>query len=264
MLRSLYTAATGMEAQQLKMDTISNNLANASTTGYKRARPDFEDLLSETIHGSGSPNSLGGNAPAPLEVGLGVRPSSTSHSQAQGDPQLTQNPTDFLINGQGYFRVQRPNGEYAYTRSGNFTIDANSRLVTQHGEIVEPQITIPSDADHSSLLLDPQTGIMTVKVTGKTDPVQVGTLEISVFPNTNGLTSIGNNLLIETEASGPPMQEKVGEGAAGVIEQGQLETANVKAVEEMIDMITTQRAYEMNSKVIQTADQMLQKLTSLR
>jgi flagellar basal-body rod protein FlgG len=261
MLRSLYTAATGMEAQQLKMDVIANNLSNANTTGFKRTRAEFEDLLAETITPAGVPTQQGGARPAPLQVGLGVKPVATTRSFGQGDLVDTQNPLDFAIEGNGFFRVQRPNGELAYTRAGNFRIDANGQLQTQRGEMVEPGITVPHDATQVSVRPD---GTVSAKTPGRDDMVELGRLELTLFPNPGALESIGGNLLAANAASGVPYHVKPGEQGSGAITQGFLESSNVKAVEEMIDMITTQRGYELNSKVIQTADQMLQKLTNLR
>jgi flagellar basal-body rod protein FlgG len=261
MLRSLYTAATGMEAQQVKMDVIAHNLANTNTTGFKRNRAEFEDLLSETIRGAGAPNAQGGGPPAPLQVGLGVRTGATTRSLAQGDMLNTQNPLDLAIGGAGFFRVQRPSGELAYTRAGNLQVDATGRLCTQQGFVIEPGITIPHDATQVSIRAD---GTVSATVPGHDQPTEVGQIDLAMFANPTGLESIGDNLLVETAASGSALVSKPGTDGAGTLTQGALEGANVKAVEEMIDMITTQRAYEMNSKVIQTADQMLQKLTSLR
>jgi flagellar basal-body rod protein FlgG len=261
MLRSLYTAATGMEAQQLRMDVISNNLANASTTGFKKTRAEFEDLLSETIRGAGAPAAQGGADPAPLQVGLGVRTGGTTRAFAQGDAVNTGNPLDLAIEGAGFFRVQRASGDYAYTRAGNFAVDATGRLVTQHGEVVEPGITVPPDATAVTIKPD---GTVTATVAGRPDPNTLGQLELSTFTNPAGLTSLGNNLFAATPASGDPVTSKPGEQGTGTLAQGMLEGANVKAVEEMIDMIACQRAYELNSKIIQTADQMLQRLTSIR
>jgi len=261
MLRSLYTAATGMEAQQLKMDTIANNLANANTTGFKRTRAEFQDLLSETIVQARPAGPRGGGQPAPLQVGLGVRTGSTTRSMSQGDMIGTQNPYDLAIEGGGYFRIQRSNGEIAFTRAGNFRVDETGRLVTQRGELVEPGITVPPDT--TALTVRPD-GIVLAKVASRTEPVELGQLELTTFTNPGALEAIGNNLFQPTAASGQELRLKPGEQGTGTLSQGFLEGANVKAVEEMIDMISTQRAYEMNSKVIQTADQMLQRLTSLR
>ncbi len=261
MLRSLYTAATGMEAQQLKMDVISNNLANTSTTGFKKQRAEFEDLLSDTLRGAAAPDPRGGTSPSPLQVGLGVRTGGTTRSFSQGDLTTTNNPLDVAIAGAGFFRVTRPSGDYAYTRAGNLQLDATGRLCTQRGELVDPAITVPTDATQLTIQQD---GTVLATVPGKTAPETIGQLQLFTFPNAGGLEAIGGNLLVETVGSGQAVQAQPGQLGAGTLSQGFLEGANVKAVEEMIDMISTQRAYELNSKVIQTADQMLQRLTNLR
>lgn len=262
MMRSLYTAATGMDAQQTKMDTIANNLANANTTGFKKSRADFEDLLSETIRSSAAPTAQGGAPPVPVQVGLGVRTASTTRSFSQGDYAETGNPLDLAIQGAGLFRVTRPNGELAYTRAGNLKIDAEGRLVTQRGELIEPQITVPRDATGLSIS---EHGVISVETSNSQGrPTEVGQLELAIFANPAGLEAIGGNLFIETSASGAPLIGRPGEQGTGTVTQGALESSNVKAVEEMVAMISTQRSYELNSKVIQTADQMLQKLTNLR
>jgi flagellar basal-body rod protein FlgG len=261
MLRSLYTAATGMDAQQTKLDVVAHNLANASTNGYKKTRADFQDLLSETIRSATAPTAGGGSQPAPLQVGLGVRTVSTSRSMAQGDMVSTENPFDVAIEGAGFFRIQRGNGEIAFTRDGAFRLDGSGRLVTQLGELVDPGITVPADATKVTIKGD---GSVLATLPGRTEPSEVGILQLTTFTNPTGLESMGNNLLRATAASGDPISVRPGEQGAGTLSQGYLENANVKAVEEMINMITTQRAYEMNSKVIQSADQMLQRLTQLR
>jgi flagellar basal-body rod protein FlgG len=261
MLRSLYTAATGMEAEQLKMDTIANNLANVNTTAFKRTRAEFQDLLSETIVQATPAGPQGGGQPGPLQVGLGVRTGTTTRSMAAGDRINTQNQYDLAIDGAGYFRVQRPNGDVAYTRAGNLRIDQTGRLVTQSGDMIEPNITVPTET--LSVTVRPD-GTVLAQLPGRTDPQELGQLELTTFTNPGALQSIGNNLLQPTAASGQELRQKPGEQGLGTLSQGFLEGANVKAVEEMIDMITTQRSYEMNSKVITTADQMLQRLTNLR
>jgi flagellar basal-body rod protein FlgG len=261
MLRSLYTAATGMEAQQTKMDVIAHNLANTSTTGFKKNRAEFEDLLSDTIRSSGTPNAQGGTAPASLQVGLGVRTIATTKSFQAGDMINSNNPLDLAIEGNGFFRIQRTNGDFAYTRAGNFRVDATGRICTQDGLIVEPGITVPQE---TTALTIKQDGTVEAKIPGREDAQQLGQIELSMFANPGGLDSIGGNLFVQTAASGQAINIKPGEQSAGTLSQGFLEGSNVQAVEEMIDMISTQRAYEMNSKVIQSADQMLQKLTSLR
>jgi flagellar basal-body rod protein FlgG len=261
MLRSLYTAATGMDAQQTRLDVIAHNLANTNTSGFKRARADFEDLLSETIRSATAPTAQGGGRPEPLQVGLGVRTSTTTRSFSQGDMNNTENPLDLAIEGNGLFRVQRANGDYAYTRAGNFRTDATGRIVTQQGEVLDPGMTIPPDAQ--SLTIRPD-GTVLVTIPGRAEPSELGTIQLALFTNPGGLEAMGGNLFQATAASGEPMVVRAGEQGAGHISQGFLEGANVKAVTEMVDMITTQRAYEMNSKVIQSADQMLQRLTQLR
>jgi flagellar basal-body rod protein FlgG len=261
MLRSLYTAATGMEAQQLKMDTISNNLANTNTTGFKKVRAEFEDLFSETLRGASAPEAGGGGEPSPLQVGLGVRTGSTQRSFAQGDMLNTQNPMDVAIEGAGFLKVQRPSGELAYTRAGNLRVDGQGRITTQRGEVLDPEVTVP--AETTALTIRPD-GTVLAKVSGSEEAQEVGQLELTVFTNPAGLEALGGNLFSASSAAGEAVHTRPGEQGAGTLAQGYLEGANVKAVEEMIDMIATQRAYEMNSKVIQTADQMLQRLTSLR
>lgn len=261
MLRSLYTAATGMEAQQLKMDVTAHNLANTSTTGFKKERAEFEDLMSEQLRAPGAANGNIPGAPTGLEVGLGVRPAATTRSFAQGDFLNTQNPLDVAIEGTGFFAIRQPSGELAYTRAGNLRVDAGGRLVTQNGDPFEPDITIPPDA--LNVTIDRE-GVVSVRVPGRDDMQEVGQLELTTFANPGGLTSVGRNLLIPSAASGDAQRMKPGEQGTGTIAQGYLENSNVEAVEEMISMITTQRAYELNSKVITTADQMLQRLTNLR
>jgi flagellar basal-body rod protein FlgG len=260
MIRSLFTAATGMEAQQLRMDVISNNLANASTTAFKKNRPEFEDMLAESIRGAATPTP-GGASPAPIEVGLGVRTGATTRSMGQGDANITNNPLDLAIEGSGYFRVQRPNGDFVYTRAGNFRVDSTGKIVTQHGESLEPGVTVPSDTISLTIAAD---GTVQATTAGRQQPTNLGQIELYTFPNPASLTSLGYNLFGQNVASGDAVRAKPGEQGAGTIAQGQLESSNVKAVEEMIDMIACQRAYEMNSKVIQTADQMLQRLTNIR
>jgi flagellar basal-body rod protein FlgG len=260
MLRCLYTAATGMEAQQTRMDVISNNLANASTTGFKKVRAEFEDLLSDTIRGGGAAGPRGG-APAPLQVGLGVRNVSTSRTLGQGDLATTNNPLDLAIQGSGFFRIQQANGDYAYTRAGNFRVDATGRIVTQAGDVVDPGLTVPPEATGITVGAD---GTVSATVAGKTDASQLGQLQVFTFTNPAGLAAAGGNLLTQTVSSGEPVQAKPGDQGAGTIAQGVLEGSNVKAVDEMIDMIACQRAYELNSKTVTTADQMLQRLTNIR
>lgn len=261
MLRSLYTAATGMDAQQTRMDVTANNLANANTTGFKKGRAEFEDILSTAISAPTAPNPLSPGSPTPLEVGMGVRTGSTMRSQAQGELIGTKNPLDVAIEGGGLFAVRQPSGELAYTRAGNFRVDSTGRLVTAHGEALEPEIVVPTDATSVTIQ---RGGSVLATVPGRDEPEELGTLELTVFPNAGGLVSLGRNLLGATPAAGQAQRVRPGEQGTGSLAQGFLENSNVQAVEEMIDLISTQRAYELNSKVIQTADQMLQRLTSLR
>jgi flagellar basal-body rod protein FlgG len=243
------------------MDVISNNLANASTAGFKRQRAEFEDLLSETLRGAPAPDARGGTAPAPLQVGMGVRSGATTRSFSQGDMVSTNNPLDLAIEGAGFFKVQRASGEPAYTRAGNFRVDAAGRIVTPRGDLLEPGITVPRETTGITISAD---GIVSAKVAGREEPVELGTIELVSFANPAGLSAIGGNLFEQTAASGEALGSRAGENGTGQLSQGFLENANVKAVEEMIEMISTQRAYELNSKVITSADQMLQRLTQLR
>jgi len=260
-MQALRTAATGMAAQQLNVEVISNNIANMNTVGFKRQSAVFEDLLSETVRGAGGPDPRGGAQPQALQVGRGVRTASTTRSFALGDMTATQGPTDLAIQGQGMFRVVKPNGELAYTRAGNLRVDSAGRLVTQAGEMLDPPITVPPESTQLTIAAD---GSASAKVPGRDAPSELGQLHLAMFGNPGGLEALGGNLFAATPASGQPQMVKPGDQGSGALNQGYLETSNVKAVEEMIEMISTQRAYEMNSKVIQSADQMLQRLTSLR
>jgi flagellar basal-body rod protein FlgG len=261
MMRSLSIAATGMLAQETKMNVVANNLANASTTGFKRARAEFADLLTEKLASAEAPREDGGSRPAPLESGLGVRVASTTRSFGAGDMISTGNPLDVAIEGNGFIQVRTPDGELAYTRAGNLRLDGDGRLVTQGGFLVEPGITVPADA--TQMTIDRE-GRVLATVPGRDEPLELGTLELAMFANPGGLESLGDTLLKATPGSGAPIIATAGTEGAGTFSQGFLEGANVKTVEEMIDLITTQRSYEMSSKVIQSADQMLQRLSSLR
>jgi flagellar basal-body rod protein FlgG len=261
-MRALSIASTGMLAQQTNVEVIANNLANMNTTAFKQARAEFTDLLYQNIQTPGSQTSDQGTyAPNGVQLGAGVRTAAVYRIMTQGDLKSTGNPYDVAIQGAGFFRIQRPNGEFAYTRAGNFRVDATGRICTQNGEVVEPGITVPPET--TALTINPDGKVM-AKVPGRDDPSEIGTIELTMFANPGGLEAVGGNLLKATASSGEPINLKPGEQSAGSVTQGFLEGANVKAVEEMIDMITTQRAYEMNSKVIQTADQMLQRLTQMR
>ncbi len=262
MLRSLYTAATGMEAQTTKMDIVANNLANASTTGFKKVQANFEDLLSQTIHTpAGAEGGTNVSEPSGIQVGLGTRIQSTTPNLTEGDMTNTNNTFDLAIQGNGYFKVQQVDGTFAYTRAGNFSTNASGQLVTQNGLQVEPAISIP--AQTTQVTISPQGQVMAT-VAGRTDPTQVGQIELATFANPAGLLAQGNNLLVESMASGSPITVKPGEQGTGQLAQGFLEGSNVQAVNEMFVMISAQRAYEMNSQVITAANDMLQRLTNMQ
>ncbi|MBL92651.1 MAG: flagellar basal-body rod protein FlgG [Myxococcales bacterium] len=261
MFRSLYTAATGMHAQETRMSVIANNLANQGTVGFKKSRPEFEELLSEKIRPAAAPNPTGGTESTALEVGMGVRTRATTRTFSQGSLESTENPMDLAIEGPGFFQVQRPDGEIAYSRAGNFRVDSEGRMVTASGDLVFPQVNLPADTKHVMIHAD---GRIMVERPNAPEHEEIGQIELALFVNPGGLESIGGNVLVETEASGPPIRTQPTTDEAGGIIQGFLESSNVEAITEMIGMISAQRAYEMNSKVIQSADQMLQKLGNMR
>lgn len=261
MIRALWTAGTGMMSQQLNIDTISNNLANVNTNGFKKTRVDFEDLLYQTVRTAGSASTQGTQLPTGLQVGLGCRPAGTTKIYTQGDIIQSDNPLDILIEGDGFFQVQLPDGVSAYSRSGNLKVDSNGRLVTAEGYYLQPEITIPSQAKTINIGSD---GTVTVQLAGESDTQQVGQVQLAKFINPAGLSSIGKGLYQQTAASGEPVVATPGTEGVGAITQGALEMSNVKVVEEMINMIVAQRAYEINSKAIQAADEMLQTANNLR
>jgi len=260
MIRSLWISKTGLDAQQTNMDVISNNLANVSTTGFKRARAVFEDLLYQTLRQPGAQSSQQTQLPSGLQIGTGVRPVATERIFTQGNMQQTGNPLDVAINGGGFFQVQMPDGTTAYTRDGSFHVNAQGQLVTSSGYQVQPAITIPNNSLSVTIARD---GVVSVTRAGSPTPTQVGTLQLASFINPAGLQSMGENLYLETAASGTPSANTAGTNGLGVLNQGYVETSNVNVVEELVNMIQTQRAYEINSKSIQASDQMLQKLTQL-
>lgn len=260
MLRSLYTAASGMEAQQLNLDNIANNLANASTAGFRGRRLQFQDLIYQDMVTPGSAATQQTNVPGGLEIGLGTRTASTEILPTQGDYVNTGNPLDVVIQGQGFFQVRRPTGDIAYTRGGNFHLNETRQLVTPDGDPIEPAITIPSDALTISIGAD---GTVSVTEPGQTQAQQVGSLQLALFPNPGGLLSLGNNLFFPTTASGQPIVGQPG-GADGIgtLQQGMLEQSNVDVVGEFVQMILAQRSYEANSRVVRAADEMWQNLNS--
>ncbi|MBS0280148.1 MAG: flagellar basal-body rod protein FlgG [Proteobacteria bacterium] len=260
-MRALSIASTGMAAQQTNVETIANNLANMNTTGFKQQRAEFQDLLYQNIQTPGAQTSDQGTyAPNGIQIGAGVRTAAIYRVTTQGDLQSTSNPYDVAIQGSGYFRIQQADGTDAYTRSGNFSLSPQGQLITQDGLVVQPGIAIP--ANTLNVQINAQ-GQVNVTVAGNNTPQTVGQLELTRFPNEAGLNAIGNNLLLETPASGSPQAGVPGSTGYGTVQQGYLETSNVNSVDEITALITAQRAYEMNSKVISAADQMLQQTARL-
>jgi flagellar basal-body rod protein FlgG len=260
MIRSLWISKTGLDAQQTNMDVIANNLANVSTNGFKRARAVFEDLLYQTLRQPGAQSSQQTQLPSGLQLGTGVRPVATERIFTQGNLQQTGNSLDVAVNGQGFFQVLLPDGTTAYTRDGSFQVNAQGQLVTSSGFPVQPAITIPANVLTISIGRD---GVISVTRSGSAASTQVGALQLANFVNPAGLQSMGENLYLETAASGTANANTPGTNGLGLINQGYVETSNVNVVEELVNMIQTQRAYEINSKSITTSDQMLQKLTQM-
>ena len=254
MIRALWTAASGMEAQQLNIDVISNNLANVNTAGFKRSRADFQDLLYQTLKPAGTQSSSTTENPTGEQLGLGVRPVAVQKIFLQGDYQQTQNDLDVAIEGDGFFQVTQPNGEVAYTRAGSFKRDSEGKIVTSDGYVIDPEIAIPADATNINIGSD---GTVSVLQAGQIAANTVGTIQIAKFVNPAGLNSIGRSLYLPTAASGDATVGSPGKDGFGTLAQGYLEMSNVSVVEEMVNMIIAQRAYEVNSKAIQAADEML-------
>lgn len=260
MIRSLWIAKTGLDAQQTQMDVIANNLANVSTSGFKRSRAVFEDLLYQTLRQPGAQSSQQTQLPSGLQIGTGVRTVATERIFTQGNLQQTSNSKDLAIQGEGFFQVLLPDGTTAYTRDGSFQVDSQGQLVTASGFAIQPTMTIPADTLSITVGRD---GTVSITQPGSTAPVQVGALQLATFVNSAGLQSMGENLYAETAASGTANTNTPGSNGAGLISQGYVETSNVNVAEELVNMIQTQRAYEINSKAISTSDQMLQRLTQL-
>jgi flagellar basal-body rod protein FlgG len=260
MIRSLWIAKTGLDAQQTNIDVISNNLANVSTNGFKRSRPVFEDLLYQTLRQPGAQSSQQTQLPSGLQLGTGVRPVAVERIHTQGNLQKTDNNLDIAISGKGYFQILMPDGSTAYTRDGSFQIDSQGQVVTASGYAVQPALTIPSNALNVTIAKD---GTVTVLQPGSPTPTQIGSVQLASFINPTGLQSIGENLFLETAASGAPSANTPGTNGLGYLNQAYVETSNVNVVEELVNMIQAQRAYEINSKAVTVSDQMLQKLTQL-
>ncbi|WP_374509286.1 flagellar basal-body rod protein FlgG [Niveibacterium sp.] len=260
MVPALWVARTGLDAQQTQLDVISNNLANVSTNGYKRARAVFEDLLYQTLRQPGAQSSQQTQIPSGLQLGTGVRPVATVKNHSQGNLQQTGNSLDVAIQGDGYFQILLPDGTLGYTRDGSFQKDNTGQMVTSSGYPLDPSITIPPNAQSITIGKD---GTVSVTTPGTAAPTQIGTIQVATFVNPAGLQSAGENLFLETASSGTPTPTTPGTNGAGVLNQNYVETSNVNVAEELVGLIQTQRAYEFNSKVVSTADAMLGRLSQL-
>jgi flagellar basal-body rod protein FlgG len=260
MIRALYTAASGMNAQQANIDNVAHNLANVNTTGFKKSRVEFEDLVYQEIRTAGASASSSTEAPVGLDIGLGTRAVATARNFSQGNLRATEGPLDLAVQGDGFFQVSLPNGTTGYSRAGQFHLDAQGLIVTAEGYALEPQITVPSAATAVSISRD---GVVSATVAGQTGTVQLGTIELASFANPAGLRPLGGNLFAPTSASGDPETGAPGTDARGTLVQGFVEDSNVSVVEEMVNMILGQRAYEANSRVIRAADEMLSQVNTL-
>ncbi len=263
MMRSLWTAASGMIGQQFNIDTLANNLSNVNTTGFKKQRAEFEDLLYQTVLLAGTPATEVSEVPTGIQVGHGVKVSATQKMFTQGSLQSTENKLDLAMEGDGFFKIQLYDGTFAYTRDGSFKIDSNRQIVTSSGYLLEPPMVLPENSNMETFSIS-QDGRITVKVSGDDNPVEIGQMEAYRFVNPAGLRSIGGNLYKTTPASGEEIPGQPGIDGMAKLHQGFLEMSNVKVVEEMVNMIVAQRAYEINSKAIQTSDSMLGTAISLK
>lgn len=261
MIKSLNTAATGMAAQQTNMDVIANNIANVSTNGFKKSRAEFEDLMYQTQKEPGTATGMNAYSPNGVQTGLGVRTASIQKDFTHGSAQVTKNPLDIQIEGSGFFQVLTPDGEIAYTRDGAFKKDPTGRVVDKNGNILQPEITVPPDV--AGLEVAPNGEVRVIVGLGDV-PQTIGQIEVTNFVNPAGLKAMGKNLFTQTPSSGQAIASRPGLNGTGYLAQGQLEASNVNIVDEMVNMITAQRAYETNSKVIQASDQMLQSINNLR
>ena len=260
MIRSLSIAKTGLDAQQTQLDVVANNLANVGTTGFKRSRAVFEDLMYQNLRQSGGQTSDQTRMPSGLQLGTGVRVVATERIHTQGNSTKTDNQKDMMINGDGFFQVLMPDGTAAYTRDGSFQTDQNGQLVTASGYPVQPAITLPPNATSMTVGRD---GTVSVVQAGSAASVQIGQIQLATFLNATGLQSSGENLYVETDSSGGANQSAPGQNGAGTLAQGYVESSNVNVVEELVNMIQTQRAYEINSKAVKTSDEMLARLSQL-
>jgi flagellar basal-body rod protein FlgG len=261
MIRALHTSATGMAAQESNVNTISNNIANVNTTGFKKSRTEFDDLLYETVQESGSKSSANTEHNVGVQIGSGARVSATRKVYSQGSPQLTNNPYDLMINGEGFFGVASPTGELKFTRDGSFNVDAQGAIVTRAGHRLFPGINVPPGISKINISED---GIIEAFSRESIEPINLGQIPIFTFVNPSGLRSDGGNMLVTTAGSGQAIQNIPGQNGTGIIMQGAIEASNVNVMNEMTDLIKAQRAYEMNSKVMGVADQMLQTVNNIR
>jgi flagellar basal-body rod protein FlgG len=259
-MRALWTAATGMQAQQLTLDVVANNLANVQTAGFKRSRVDFQDLVYETLQAPGAQSAQGQEIPSGFQVGHGSRAVATQRLFIKGDLQQTGNSLDLAIEGDGFFQVTLPSGETGYTRAGTFKKNSQGQMVTSDGFLIQPQITVPQNATNIIVGVD---GLVSVTIAGQSQPQHLGTLELARFINPAGLLSQGRNIFLPTQASGDAITGTAGREGLGTLIQGFVEGSNVNVVEEMVGLITSQRAYEINSKAIRTADEMMQTANNL-
>lgn len=261
MIRALYSAGSGMSAQQTNIDTIAHNLANANTAGFKMRRTQFQDLLYQNVLQPGAAAGSQTVVPSGLQIGLGARPAANSVVFSQGNFQQTENPLDVVIQGKGFFQIRRPNGEIAYTRAGGFQLDRDGNMVAGNGDPLEPQITIPANAQNIAIAAD---GTVSFSIQGQSASQTAGQIQLANFTNPGGLNSIGNGLFLPTDASGESTTGNPGgQEGLGTLQQGYLEASNVSIVEEFINMIVSQRAYEANSKVVKAADEMYQQVNNV-
>jgi flagellar basal-body rod protein FlgG len=255
MMRALWTAGTGMNVQQTNLDVIANNIANVNTNGFKKSRADFQDLMYQTLRMQGAKTESGTQVPTGIQIGHGAMLASVQKEFSQGDYQQTQNELDLAIEGNGFFQIDLPSGEKAYTRAGSLKRDSEGRVCTSDGYLLNPNITVPTGTTQTSIQSD---GTVSAQVQGQSTAQQIGSIQLATFPNVAGLKAVGKSFFQETEASGTPTTGKPGENGVGTVLQGYLEMSNVNIMQEMINLIIGQRAYEVNSKAIQAADEMLQ------
>jgi flagellar basal-body rod protein FlgG len=262
MIRALYSAGSGMTAQQMNIDSIANNLANANTVGFKSRRTQFQDLLYQSVTQPGAAAGSQTVVPSGLQIGLGSRPTANTIIFTQGSFQQTDNPLDLVIQGKGFFQIRRPTGEIAYTRSGNFQLDKDGNMVTGNGDPIEPAITIPAQSTSVAIAAD---GTVSYSQQGQTTTQVAGQIQLASFANPGGLNSIGNGLFLPTDATGDPtVGNPGGQEGLGTLQQGYVESSNVSVVEEFINMISSQRAYEANTKVVKAADEMYSQVNNIR